>query len=123
MPGDELLAEKRTGKQVLNLRSGEEAALCVPAEGDLVAVVGSARKLLIFPLDQVPELARGAGVILQRYRDGGLADAKVFRRADGLTWKLGDKTRTETNLRDWLGDRGQAGRLPPAGFPRSGRFG
>ena len=91
----DLLAEKRTGKQVLNLRPGEEAALCVPAEGDHVAVIGTSRKLLIFPLDQVPEMARGAGVILQRYRDGGLADTKVFRLADGLSWKLGDRVRTE----------------------------
>ncbi len=123
VPAAELLAEKRTGKQVLHLRPGEEAALCVPAEGDHVAVVSSARKLLVFPLDQVPEMARGAGVILQRFKDGGLADALVFRLADGLSWRLGEKTRTETNLRDWLGERGQAGRLPPAGFPRSGRFG
>jgi topoisomerase IV subunit A len=118
----DLLAEKRTGKQVLNLRPGEEAAVCVPADGDHVAVVGSSRKLLVFPLEQVPEMARGAGVILQRYRDGGLADAKVFRLSDGLTWRLGEKTRTELDLRGWIGERAQAGRLPPAGFPRSGRF-
>ena len=123
VPGAELLAERRTGRQVLNLRPGEEAALCVPAEGDHVAVVGENRKLLIFPLEQVPELARGAGVILQRYRDGGLSDAKVFRLAEGLTWRLGEKTRTETNLRDWLGERAQAGKLPPSGFPKSNRFG
>ena len=119
----ELLAERRTGKQILNLRPGEEAALCVPAEGDHVAVVGTSRKLLVFPLEQVPEMARGGGVILQRYRDGGLADAKVFRLADGLSWQLGERIRTETSLRDWLGERGQAGRMPPSGFPRSGRFG
>jgi topoisomerase IV subunit A len=123
VPAGELAAEKRTGKQVLNLRPGEEAALCVAAYGDHVAIVGSNRKLLIFPLEQVPERARGGGVILQRYRDGGLADAKVFRLADGLTWRLGEKTRTETNLRDWIGERAQAGRLPPNGFPRSGSFG
>jgi len=123
IPGAELVAERRTGRQVLNLRPGEEAALCVPAEGDHVAVVGQNRKLLIFPLEQVPELARGAGVILQRYRDGGLSDAKVFRLAEGLTWRLGEKTRTETNLRDWLGERAQAGKLPPSGFPKSNRFG
>jgi topoisomerase IV subunit A len=121
--GAELAAEKRTGKQILNVKPGEEAALCVVAEGDHVAVIGSNRKLLVFPLDQVPELTRGAGVILQRYKEGGMADAKVFRLAEGLTWKLGDKIRTETNLRDWLGERAQAGRMPPNGFPRSGRFG
>ena len=122
VPGAELAAEKRTGKQVLNLKPGEEAALCMPADGDHVAVIGDNRKLLIFPLDQVPEMVRGGGVILQRYRDGGMADAKVFRLADGLTWRLGERTRTETNLRDWIGERAQAGRLPPAGFPRTPRF-
>jgi topoisomerase-4 subunit A len=121
--GTELAAEKRTGRQILNLKPGEEAALCAPADGDHVAVIGSNRKLLVFPLDQVPELVRGAGVILQRYKEGGMADLKVFRLAEGLTWRLGDKTRTETNLRDWLGERAQAGRMPPNGFPRSGRFG
>ncbi len=121
--GAELLAEKRTGKQVLNLRPSEEAALCVPAEGDHVAIIGSNRRLLVFPLEQVPELTRGAGVMLQKYRDGMLSDAKVFRLVDGLTWRLGDKQRTETGLRDWLGARAQAGRLPPAGFPKSNRFG
>ncbi len=123
VPAGELGAEKRTGKQVLNVKPGEEAALCVLAEGDHVAVVGSNRRLLVFPLDQVPELGRGAGVILQRYKDGGLSDGKVFRLADGLTWKSGERVRTETNLRDWLGERGQTGRLPPNGFPRSGKFG
>jgi topoisomerase IV subunit A len=122
VPGTELSAEKRTGKQVLNLRPGEEAAVCVPADGDHIAVVGANRRLLVFPLDQVPEMARGGGVILQRYKDGGLADAKVFRLAEGLSWRLGDKTRTETVLRDWLGERAQAGRVPPNGFPRAPKF-
>ena len=117
-------AEKRTGKQVLNLRPGEEAALCVPAEGDHVAIIGENRQLLVFPLDQVPEMARGAGVILQRYKDGGLVRCDACSAcADGLTWRLGDKTRTETDLRPWLGERGQAGRVPPNGFPKGGRFG
>jgi topoisomerase IV subunit A len=120
---EDLLAEKRTGKTVLNLKPGEEAAFCVPADGDHVAVIGENKKLLVFPLEQLPEMTRGAGVILQKYRDGGLKDLKLFRLADGLTWKLGDKTRTETNLRDWLGERAQAGRMPPNGFPRSGKFG
>jgi len=120
---EDLLAEKRTGKTVLNLKPGEEALLCRPAEGDHIAVIGENKKLLVFPLDQVPEMARGAGVMLQKYKDGGLGDAKVFRISDGLTWKLGEKTRTETNLRDWLGERAQAGRMPPNGFPKSGKFG
>jgi topoisomerase IV subunit A len=123
VPAAELLAEKRTGKQVLNLKPKEEAALCVPAEGDHVAIVGSNRKMLVFPLDQVPEMARGSGVILQRYKDGELSDIKIFRIADGLTWKLGDRVRTEADLRPWLAERGTAGRLPPNGFPRPPKFG
>ncbi len=118
----DLLSERKAGKQVLNLRPGEEAALCVLAEGDHVATVGANRRLLIFPLDQVPVLARGTGVILQRFKDGGLRDARVFRLAEGLSWPLGDKTRRETALRDWLGERAQSGRLPPNGFPKSGKF-
>jgi topoisomerase-4 subunit A len=123
VPAAELGAERRTGKQVLNLKPGEEAALCIPCDGDHVAVIGENRKLLVFPLDQVPELSRGSGVILQRYKDGGLADAKVFRLADGLSWKLGDRVRTETDVRPWLAERGTAGRLPPNGFPKTPRFG
>jgi topoisomerase IV subunit A len=119
---EDMLAEKRTGKTVLNLKPGEEALICTPADGDHVAVIGDNKKLLLFPIDQIPTMARGAGVMLQKYKDGGLKDAKVFRLDDGLTWKLGEKTRTETALRDWLGERAQAGRLPPNGFPRSGRF-
>jgi topoisomerase-4 subunit A len=118
----DLVAEKRSGKQVLNLREGERAVLCLVADGDHVAVVGENRKLLVFPLDQLPELGRGAGVALQKYAQGGMADAKVFRLQDGLTWRSGERTRTETGLREWLGERAQAGRLPPSGFPRSGRF-
>jgi topoisomerase-4 subunit A len=121
VPGSELAAEKRTGKQILNLKPGEEAALCVEAEGDHIAVVGVGKKLLVFPLDQVPEMARGGGVALQK--NGGLGDAKVFTLAAGLTWRLGERTRTETDLRPWLGSRGQVGRLPPNGFPKSGKFG
>ncbi|HVZ09435.1 DNA topoisomerase IV subunit A [Rhodopila sp.] len=122
--GKELLAEKRTGKQVLNLKPGEEAALCVPADGDHVAIVGQNRRMLVFPLEQVPEMARGSGVTLQRYKDGGLSDAKVFIRSEGLTWRLGDRVRTETELEPWEGARGAAGRSPPPnGFPKSLKFG
>ena len=123
VPASELIAEKRTGKQVLNVKPGEEAVACVPADGDHVAVVGESRKLLVFPLDHIPEMARGAGVILQRYKDGGLSDVKVFRLSEGLSWRLGERIRIETNLRDWLGERGQTGRMPPSGFPRVPKFG
>ncbi len=120
--GEELLAEKRTGKQVLNVDPPTEAAVCVPAEGDSIAVIGDNRKLLLFPLDQVPEMTRGRGVQLQSYRDGGLADAKVFTRKEGLSWVLGERTRVETDLRAWVGNRAGAGKAPPNGFPRSNRF-
>ena len=118
----DLVAEKRTGKTLMTLKPGERVLLCVAAQGDHVAVIGTNRKLLAFPLDQVPVLPRGAGVMLQKYKDGKLADAKVFTLAEGLTWRLGDNTRRETDLAAWIGARAQAGRLPPNGFPRSGRF-
>ena len=88
----------------------------------MVAVVGENRKLLVFPLDQIPEMTRGSGVALQKYRDGGLSDVKTFTAAEGLTWKAGERTRTETDLTTWLGKRGAAGRMPPTGFPRTNRF-
>ena len=122
VPAAELGAEKRTGKQILNLKPGEQAAFCIPADGDHIALIGENRRLLIFPLDQIPEMVRGAGVILQRYKDGGMSDAKVFRLADGLTWRLGERVRTEMDLREWLGERAQAGRMPPNGFPRGLKF-
>jgi topoisomerase-4 subunit A len=120
--GEDLLAEKRTGKQVLNVDPPVEAAACVPVEGDSVAVIGENRKLLVFPLEQVPEMVRGRGVQLQAYRDGGLSDVRVFARSEGLSWTLGGRTRTETDLRPWLGNRAGAGKAPPNGFPRSNRF-
>ena len=120
--GEDLLAERRTGKQVMVLDPGKEALLCVPAEGDTVAVIGENRKLLLFPLEQVPEMARGRGVQLQSYREGGLSDAKVFFRKEGLSWRLGERVRVETDLQRWHGKRGGAGREPPNGFPRSNRF-
>ncbi len=121
--GSELNSERKAGKQVLNLKAGEELSHCVPAKGDHVAVIGQNRKLLVFPLAEVPEMQKGAGVALQKYKDGGMADIKVFALALGLTWKLGNNTRTEQKLTDWLGARGQAGRLPPNGFPKAGTFG
>ncbi len=123
LPGAELNSERKAGKQILNLKPGEELSHCVPANGDHVAVIGQNRKLLIFPLSELPEMTKGAGVALQKYKDGGMADVKVFTLAAGLTWKLGANTRTETKLAEWRGARAQAGRLPPNGFPKSGKFG
>ena len=116
----------RKGKQVLNVTAGAEAALCAPADGDSVAVIGDNRKLLLFPLEELPEMPRGKGVRLQRYKDGGLADAKAFSKKDGLTYidsAMRSFTLSSAELRDWWGERAQAGRLPPKGFPKSNRFG
>ena len=88
-----------------------------------MTVIGENRKLLLFPLDQVPEMARGRGVQLQSYKDGGLSDAKVFARKEGLTWRSGERTRLETDLAPWRGNRAGAGKMPPNGFPRTNRFG
>jgi len=121
-----MVANTRKGRQVLNLDAGETAKLVVPVEGDTLAIIGENRKLLIFALDQVPEMSRGKGVRLQKYKDGGVVDAKTFVLKEGLTW-LDTSGRTWTvaksELRDWIGNRAETGRLPPKGFPKSGKFG
>jgi topoisomerase-4 subunit A len=121
----DIVANTRKGKQVMNVAMPAEAKLCVTVTGDTVAVVGENRKLLIFPLAQVPEMARGKGVRLQRYKDGGIADLRCFAMEEGLSWEDSAGriyTRSRQELTEWLGDRAQAGRLVPKGFPRSGRF-
>ncbi|MFL5259497.1 MAG: DNA topoisomerase IV subunit A [Hyphomicrobiales bacterium] len=126
VPEAECVATTRKGKQVLNLKAPAEAQTCAfVAEGaDHLAVVGENRKLLIFPLSDVPEMSRGRGVRFQRYKEGGLSDVAALKLADGLEWvDSSGRTWRVTDLRDWLGQRGQAGRLPPKGFPRSNRFG
>ncbi len=122
---DDVVAQTRSGKQVLGVGAGESAAACVPVPpgSDHVAVIGTNRKLLIFALAEVPELARGKGVILQRYADGRLSDLRCFRLADGLSWKAGGGMRTETALDPWRGRRAGAGAKAPRGFPASNRFG
>jgi topoisomerase IV subunit A len=122
VPADEILAQTKNGKQVLNLGDGARAVVCTPVAGDHIAVVGSNRKLVIFPLAELPEMTRGRGVILQKYKDGNLSDAKCFVLKQGLSWKSGDKDRTETDLRGWVGARAQAGRIAPNGFARSNKF-
>ena len=121
---EEVVAQTKAGKQVLNVSGDVEAAVCAPIVGDHVAVIGENRKLLIFPLEELPEMTRGRGVILQKYKDGGLSDAKTFALDEGLTWAAGPgRVRTETDLVAWLGKRAQAGRLPPHGFTKSNKFG
>ncbi len=119
---NEVLAQTKSGKMILTPGDGEKAAFCLPMDGDAVAVVGDNRKLLVFMADEIPVMSRGRGVILQKYRDGGAADIKVFTLAQGLSWKSGERVRTETDLSPWLGKRASVGRLPPTGFPRSNRF-
>jgi topoisomerase-4 subunit A len=122
---DELVANTRKGKQILNVSGADEARAIAPVVGDMVAIIGENRKLLVFPLTQLPVMARGKGLRLQKYKDGGVSDLKTFATADGLTW-LDSSGRTYTKpvaeLRDWIGDRAQAGRQPPNGFPKSNRF-
>ena len=125
LPEDEAVAQTRGGRQVLNLKEGTRAVVCRPVAGDHVAVVGNNRKLLVFPRSELPEMGRGKGVRLQRYKDreGRLVDALTFDLADGLAWKdPAGRTRTVTELADWTGARASAGRMAPRGFPASNRF-
>ncbi len=126
VPEEEVVASTRKGKQILNVSEPEEARICVPVEGDCIATIGENRKMLVFKLDEVNEMTRGKGVILQRFKDGALSDARCFKKSDGLTWL--DSADREfalswSELKEWVGDRAQAGRLAPKGFPRSNKFG
>lgn len=119
----DVLAQTRGGKQILNTSDGSKASLCVEAKGDHVAAIGTNRKMLVFPLEQVPVMKRGQGVALQKYKDAHLADAKCFAIAEGLSWIIGDRVRTEADVTPWLGARAGQGKLPPVGFPRTNKFG
>ena len=123
----DIIAETRKGKQVVNVRPGARLSVVRPiaTDADSIAIVGENRKLLVFPLIEMPRMARGQGVQMQRYRDGGLSDAVAFRMADGLSWAMGGdsgRTRTESDMTPWRVARGAAGRMPPVGFPRDNRF-
>ncbi len=123
VPENDVVAQTRSGKQVLNLRGDARAKVCHPVSGDHVACVGENRKVLVFALDELPELGRGKGVRLQKYKDGGLSDATTFTMADGLSWlDPAGRTRTETDLTEWMGKRAGSGRMAPRGFPRDNRF-
>jgi topoisomerase-4 subunit A len=125
VPEDECLANTRKGKQVLNVAMPDEARAIAVAEGELVAAIGDNRKMLVFPLEQVPEMTRGRGVRLQRYKDGGLSDVRAFKVEEGLSWTdtAGRAfSLTLKELADWRGNRADAGRLAPKGFPRSNTF-
>ncbi len=125
---EDVIAETRKGRQVVNLRTGAKLAVIrtIGGSDDYVAAVGDNRKLVVFPLNELPELGRGQGVTIQKYKDGGLSDAVTFRLEDGLSWAMGGdtgRTRTESDLTPWRVARGAAGRMPPLGFPRDNRFG
>ena len=125
VPEDECLANTRKGKQVLNVAMPDEARAIAVVEGELVAAIGDNRKMLVFPLEQVPEMTRGRGVRLQRYKDGGLSDVKAFKVEEGLSWTDAAGrafSLTLKELADWRGNRADAGRLAPKGFPRSNSF-
>jgi topoisomerase-4 subunit A len=119
----DVIAQTRSGKQALNLVTGSKAAFCKVVDGDHVAVIGDNRKMLLFPITQIPPMKKGQGVTLQKYKEGGMSDVKTFTLKDGLSWQLGGRIRTELDLKPWLGNRADAGRLPPTGFPRDNVFG
>ncbi|WP_438749207.1 DNA topoisomerase IV subunit A [Pararhizobium sp. O133] len=125
VPEADMVANTRKGKQIMNVAMPDEAKLVIPVKGDHVAIVGENRKMLVFPLAQIPEMGRGKGVRLQRYKDGGVSDIRCFAIADSLTWadSAGRSfAKNKDELLEWLGDRASAGRAVPKGFPRSGKF-
>ncbi|MEO9650505.1 MAG: DNA topoisomerase IV subunit A [Roseobacter sp.] len=123
VPEEDVVAQTKSGKQVLNVRGETRAKICKAVTGDAVAVVGENRKVLVFGLDELPEMGRGKGVRLQKYKDGGLSDAATFTRELGLSWlDPAGRTRTEINLEEWTGKRASAGRMAPRGFPRDNKF-
>ena len=117
-----LIAQTRNGRKILNLADGEVATFCKKIDGDMVAIVGDNRKLLIFPVEEIPTMARGRGVTLQKYRDGGLSDIQVFKKDEGFTFEKNTNTKVETELLTWLGHRGQIGKLVPFGFLKTNKF-
>jgi len=122
----DVIANTRKGKQVLNVKMPDEAAICVPVQGDTIAVVGDNRKLLIFALEQIPEMGRGKGVRLQKYKDGGVKDVRIFNKSEGLTWEDSAQrthNRSLDDLAEYVGERAHAGRVAPKGFPKNGKFG
>lgn len=118
----DVLAQTKNGKQILNVQAGEHAAYFAPVEGDHVAIMGENRKMLAFPISQIPVMKRGQGVTLQKYKGSKLSDMKTFKLKEGLTFQVGERTRHETDIKAWLGNRADVGRLPPTGFSRENRF-
>jgi len=119
---DDILAQTKSGKQVLTLKDKEKTFACLPIDGDHVAIIGENRKLLFFPIADLPEMARGKGVTFQKYKDGSVSDIKIIRLDDGLRWKRAEKDYHQKDLRLWIGKRAASGRLAPIGFSRANKF-
>ena len=120
---DDLIAQTKNGKQILNVKGNSTAKVCRNINGDHIAVVGENRKVLIFSITELPEMVRGKGVRLQKYKEGGLSDITTFDLLNGLSWlDPAGRTRTETDLEEWMGKRATAGRMAPRGFPRNKKF-
>ena len=117
-----IIAQTRNGRKIMNVAEGEKTAFCVRVAGDMIAVVGENRKLLVFKSEEVPTMARGRGVVLQKYKDGGLSDIQFFNEAEGFSFSRSGGTGIETDLRTWLGHRGQTGKAVPFGFPKNNKF-
>lgn len=119
---NDVLASTKSGKQVMQLKGDNKCVACIPVTGDTVAIIGTNRKLLVFPISEIPEMKRGQGVTLQKYTDASLGDIKTFDSKEGLSWNLGAKIRVENNIAAWRVKRGSVGKIPPAGFPKHNKF-
>lgn len=119
---NEVMAQTKSGKQIMNVPDGHTCIACLPVNGDSVACIGESRKLLVFNIDEIPEMKKGQGVTLQKFKNAKLLDIKIFNREDGLSWNSGGKVKLEKNIIAFLGKRGSTGKLPPMGFPKSNRF-
>jgi topoisomerase-4 subunit A len=122
VPAIDVVAQTKNGKQILNVKDDNKAYLCKKVNGNHIAIIGDNRKLLIFPISELPEMKRGQGVTLQKYKDGGIGDVKFFNIEEGLSWQLGNNTRVEPDITGWLGRRAGSGKLPPVGFPKNNKF-
>jgi len=119
---DDAVASTKNGKQIMQVSGDDRCIVCTAVSGDMVAVIGTNRKLLVFSIDEVPEMKRGQGVTLQKYRDAKLGDAKTFDSNEGLAWSLGSKMRLEKEIMAWRAKRGSIGKIPPSGFPKNNKF-
>ena len=122
---NDILAQTKNGKIVMSVADNGDATICKPLAptDDHIAIIGNNRKFLVFKLDQIPELSKGKGVILQKYKDANISDLKTFNLKQGLTYTSGTREMSVSNVKEWIGERAQVGKLPPNGFPRSNKFG